>query len=422
MFFDNFLSKFEIILSDTMRWVRVLFILFLVLMWGALFLVWVLVTAELVPFSMPPGLVALLQYGTLILLITIQIFYVGAKYLQDIYEVSSVRYTLRYLFVVIFGWYIPKLKIVGGRKDNKSEFNSIEYIGGPGILQIGRDNVVALETLQTQGNVLMAGEHFISRFDFVREIFSTEEQYGVIDKIDTLTADGIQVAVKNVQFRFRIDGHFSSSKNDFQAKDYLPSKKAVTFLTYQRPVDDKGNLPMWTGAVSGTVTGIIKEHINNTYLDDLIAPSHLQGHPLEKLRDKFVSSQIHERFKGMGIKFIACNIGEISMNSEGIDIDGERLKAWLVKQSGVLNVIRAQGKAESFVSHERGRTEGQAMLLKSIANALQDIGIKGDDAVSVRKNLRNILLTRTAQILEARTAVYHKHIKEDGQNGSKRNL
>jgi hypothetical protein len=124
----------------------------------------------------------------------------------------------------------------------------------------------------------------------------------------------------------------------------------------------------------------------------------------------------------MGRKFMACNIGEISMNTKDVDIDKERLKAWFVKQSGVLKVIRAQGKAESFVSHERGRTEGQAMLLNSIANALQDIGIKGGDAASVRKNLRNILLTRTAQILEARTSVYRKHINEDDQNDSKRNM
>ncbi len=421
MSFENKLFKPEVVWSDAMRRVRNSIMVSLISIWLLLIVVWLLSIAGYIsPLS--SGWIAVIEYGTLILLAITQSFYVGAAYLQDIYEVSSVWHTLQYLLAVVFGWKLPRMKIVRGQREFKGDFNTIDHIGGPGILQIGRDNVVVLETLQTQGSVLFAGEHTISRFDFVRDVFSTEEQYGVIDKIDTLTADGIQVTVKNVQFRFRVDGHFSSSENEFQAKDYIPSKRAVTYLTYERPVDAEGNLSLWTGSVSGAVARIIKEHVNNTYLDDLIAPSHIQGHPLDQLRNKFVSSEIHNRFKSKGIKFIACNIGEISMNSEGIDIDGERLKAWLVKQSGVLRVIRAQGEAESFVSHERGRTEGQAMLLKSIANALQDVGIRGDDAASIRKNLRNILLTRTAQILEARTSVYHKHVKEDNQNGSKRNM
>lgn len=421
MSFNYILSKLEAFWSDGMRQARSFVFISLFMPWLILVFVWLFSKMGYVP-PLSSGWIALLEYGMLILLIIIQSLFIGSKYLQDIYEAPKARYTLKYLFAEIFGWNLPKIKIVGGRRDFKGDYNTIEHLGGPGVLQIGRDNVVVLETLQTQGNVLFAGERTISRFDFVRSVFSTEEQYGVIDKIDTLTADGIQVVVKNVQFRFRIYGHFSSSEKDFQAKDYIPSKKAVTYLTYQRPVDAKGNLPLWMGSVSGAVKGIIKEHVNNTYLDDLIAPSHIQGHPLDRLRKKFISSQIHDHFKGMGIKFIACNIGEIGMNSEAIDIDGERLKAWLLKQSGVLKVIRAQGKAESFVSHERGRTEGQAMLLKSIANALQDIGIKGEDAASIRRNLRNILLTRTAQILEARTSVYHKHGKEDSQNDSKRNM
>jgi hypothetical protein len=420
---DSIFSKLEVLWRDTKmaRGLRSIAIVSLFLLWLALAFVWLLSKLEYVP-PLSEDWIALLKYGMLVLIIIIEAFYIGAKYLQDIYEAPSAWHTLRYLFAVIFGWNLPKMKITRGQRDFEGDYDTISHIGGPGILRIARDNVVVLETLQTQGNVLLAGERAISRFDFVREIFSTEEQYGIIDKIETLTADGIQVSVQNVQFRFRIDGHFKLSKNDFQAKDYIPAKKAVTDLTYQRPADAKGNLPFWTGAVSGAVVRIIKEIVNNTCLDDLIAPSHIEGHPLDKLRNKFISPEIHERFKSMGVKFIACNIGEISMNTKDIDIDKERLKAWFVKQSGVLKVIRAQGKSESFVSHERGRTEGQAMLLSSIANALQDIGLKGGDTVSVRKNLRNILLTRTAQILEARTSVYRKHVNEDDQNDSKRNM
>jgi hypothetical protein len=355
-----------------------------------------------------------------VIIIIVKTFYVGVKYLQDIYEVPSVWHTWKYLIALIFEWNLPKLKIAGGKKDFEGDFNSIERIGGPGILQIGRDNVVALETLQTQKNIMMAGERPIARFDFVKDILSAEEQYGKIEKIETLTADGIQVSINDVQFRFRLDGTFRRAENDFQAKDYVPSKKAVINLVYHRPVNVEGYPSFWTDAVNGTVSRIIREHVNSASLDDLIAPNNIGENSLDALRQKFTSSQIHDRFKNMGVKFSSCNIGEIKMAST--DIDRERLNAWSVKQSGAINVIRAQGKAESFVSHERGRTEGQAMLLKSIANALQEIGIKDGDTASVRKNLRNILLTRTAQILESRTSVYHKHTKEDGHDDSKGNM
>jgi hypothetical protein len=416
MSFDVFFSKVEILWSDKMRWARRLSVLLLLLCWIVLVFFWMLMVTGLAPISMPQGLITFLQYETLILLIAVKTFYISAKYLQDIYEAPTVGNTLKYLLAVVFGWNTPKLKISGEKKEFKGDYNSIESIGGPGVLQIGRDNVVVLETLQTQKNILMAGERPITRFDFVKEVFSTEEQYGKIEKFETLTADGIQVAIYGVLFRFRVDGIFRQAENDFQVKDYIPSKKAVISLVYHRPVNVDGDSSVWTDAVSGAVTGIIKEHVNSASLDDLIAPNNMGEHSLDALRQKFISSQIHNRFKSMGVKFISCNIGEIKMIST--DIDKERLNAWFVKQSGVMKVIRAQGDAESFVSHERGRTEGQAMLLKSIANALQDIGIKGNDATSVRKNLRNILLTRTAQILESRTSVYHKHAKEDGHGNS----
>lgn len=421
MLLDNFSSKIGVLWSDTTaRWVRVLAALMLILVWLVLVCALFLEAIGFIVNPLPPSVKALARYVTVIILVLIKAFYIGAKYLQDLYEAPRVQHTWKYLFATIFGMDIPKLKISGGKTIPKDDFNLIECIGGPGILQIGRDNVVTLETLQTQKNILVAGERPIARFEFVKDILSTEEQYGKIEKIETLTADGIQVSIYNVQFRFRIDGSFKQSENDFQAKDYIPSKRAVIKLAYHRPVGIDGNPPFWTNAVSGTVTSIVREHVNGACLDELIAPQDIDGHSLDRLRRKFTSSQVHDRFKNMGIKFISCNIGEISVTSA--DIDKERLKAWFVKQAGVIKVIRAQGNAESFASHERGRTEGQAMLLRSIAHALQDIGVKGDDAVSIRKNLRNILLTRTAQILESRTSVYHTRKKEAGQDDNKGNM
>ncbi len=332
-------------------------------------------------------------------------FYVGVKYVKDIYEINDLRTALAYLLIVFFGYKLPKVKVSGGKRKIFGKFDFIELIGGPGIVQIERDNVVVVETLRRYKDVLVAGERNLSRYEFVKDILSTEEQYEKIDSLEALTADGIRVEVKNIQFRFRIDGFFLPNANGRQTFAYLPLKLAVKDLAYHRPVPEEGKLAFWTTAVKGAVTGIIRTHINDAYLDDLIAPRDDNlGHSLNHLRQKFESDQIKERFKKMGIRFDACDIGEISVPA--MDVDKEHLKMWFVRQSGAMNVIRAQSDSQSFASQERGRAEGQALLLRGIARALDEIGVDAKNPAAVRKNLKNILLTRTAQILEARASIY----------------
>ena len=153
----------------------------------------------------------------------------------------------------------------------------------------------------------------------------------------------------------------------------------------------------------------------------MISPREADGHPLDKLRNNFESGHEKDRFKKMGVSFNSCNIGEIIVPA--VDVDKEHLKMWFVRQSGIMSVIRAQSDSESFASQERGRAEGQAMLLRGISSALQEVGMGGKDPAAIRKNLRNILLTRTAQILESRTSIYkNKNHKENGKHDNKAKL
>jgi hypothetical protein len=346
-------------------------------------------------------------------------FYVGVKYVQDIYEIKDTHTALTYLLIVFFGYNLPKIKVSGGIRKFLGKFDFIELIGGPGIVQIERDNVVVVETLRNYKDVLVAGERNLKRDQFIKSILSTEEQYERIDELEALTADGIGVVVKNIQFRFRIDGFFLPNAKGRQTFAYLPLKLAVKDLAYQRSVPDEGKLDFWTIAVKGAVTSIVRAHINDAYLDDLIAPREDGAHSLNQLRQNFESVQVKERFKKMGVRFDSCDIGEISVPD--MDVDNEHLKMWFVRQSGAMNVIRAQSDSESFASQERGRAEGQDMLLRGIARALDEIGVDGKDPAAVRKNLKNILLTRTAQILESRTSIY-KTYEEDKKHDHKGNL
>jgi hypothetical protein len=403
------------------RLVRV-FMVFLFLLFSSLFARWFFLW--LFPSLRPASqqidrqvILNFLLYFSIVVLVFLNAFYAAARYIDDIYEINDLGSALGYLQMVVFGFNLPNIKVSGGKRSpSAEEFNSLERIGGPGVLKIERDNVVVIETLRTYKDVLVAGVHNLTRFDFIQDILSTEEQYEKIENIEVLTADGIRIVVKEVQIRFRIDGFFPPNIKGQPTVAYLPSKRAVKDLVYQRAVPADGKLPMWTNTIKGAVTGIVREHINNAYLGDLVSPHEVKGHSLDKLRQKLNSESTKERFKKMGIRFNFCNVGEIYIPD--LDVDKEHLRMWFVRQSGAINILRAQSVSESFANQERGRAEGQAMLLRGISHALQEIGVDGKDPIVVRKNLRNILLTRTAQILEARSAS-HKTYAEDFKESNK---
>jgi hypothetical protein len=81
------------------------------------------------------------------------------------------------------------------------------------------------------------------------------------------------------------------------------------------------------GQLLSAGTGIIRKHINTSYLVDLISPREAEGHPLDKLRNNFESGHEKDRFKKMGVSFNLCNIGEIVVPA--VDVDKEHLKMWL---------------------------------------------------------------------------------------------
>jgi hypothetical protein len=323
------------------------------------------------------------------------------------------------------------VKISGGQKIlEEGVYSSIEQIGGPGKLEVEPGNAVALETLQSHTKVVGTGIHKLTRFEKIRDILPLEEQFGEIEEMVALTRDGVEVCVRNVQYRFCVDV-VSQDKEEEKSTAILGrsfSKRAVTQLSYQRAVGANRHFAPWVSAVQGTIKSIISEHINNTDLDALVTPHILEGHPLDELRRKLSAPATRDRLKGMGVRLISCNIGQLAMKSE--EIDKQLIESWFVKKEGMARVLRAQSESENFLSQERGRAEGQAMLLKNISRALQELDLNDkpeneqdpkEKEINRRKNLKNILLARTAQILESRTSIYQPH-QEDLKHDNKGKL
>lgn len=340
----------------------------------------------------------------------------GVYYLQDIYELDDFSKVFRYLIGALFHFSLPTLKVMGGKKALETgELNTLDRIGGPGTLFIEPGNAVILETLTAPSRILGPGEYEIFRNEVVKAIVSLEKRDGSIDEVIATTQDGIDVKISNIKYQFCIN----KGQTELRAPEnpYPFSVRAVYSLTYERAIDATGELGDWADVVKGIVRGIISEHVAAHTLDMLMAPGIIEHHPLENLRLKFEDKVNRDKFAKAGVDLLWINIGTFTVCSA--DVEEQRLKIWSARQEGRAKVMRAQGESENISSRERGRAEGQVILLKSIAQALSEIHVGENDSATA-KNLWNIVLARTAQILEAMTSLYTFGSKRDDQDGNQR--
>ncbi len=104
---------------------------------------------------------------------------------------------------------------------------------------------------------------------------------------------------------------------------------------------------------------------------------------------------ITKALHGAGTELQWVDIGHFDIVAE--EVDKERINLWAADWVGNAEVKKAYSEARRLAYQELGRAEGQAEMLVSIAQAVEGIDLTGNRA----KNIRHVLLARTAQILEA---------------------
>jgi hypothetical protein len=331
----------------------------------------------------------------------------GARYIQDLYELTSYRAALHYLIVSMFGILpYPRLVVAEGKKQLRpDEVNLLDRIGGPGHVIIQPGNLVLFERLRSPSSVRGAGRHFVPRFESIRDIINLEEQEAELDQVFASTKDGLEVQVSNVRIRFRLMvGRRTGSPTGRTFTDPYPfSVQAVENMAYNRNVTKDG-LQAWWFAVKNQVETGITDYINAHTLDQLTAPVALGGlatpdfldkDPRDKIKKAVFSKGVRNNLRGLGAELLWVDIGHFDLPEK--QIQEQRLASWRARWEGKAEVIRADAEAQRLRYQEMGRAEAQAEMLMSITRALEDIGLEGD----TRDHLRNIVLMRTAQILEA---------------------
>ena len=393
------------------RWLRISVLLLIILGWGVL--------GSLLFERDRNGLTTLniIRYALGPLVAIVGALFLGARYLQDIYELPSYFSTLRYLIASMFdgppdnifllsGKLLPTLNISNGKADTvDGDINLLQRIGGPGWLYVERGNAVLLEFLHKPARVLGPGFHFIPRFQHVEEIFSLEEQYWEAGPIIATTKDGIEVAVNDFQFGYRLarPSQGTVMRKRTTTDPYPFSAKAIWKLVYSQSVGKDRKPTKWGRAVQGRLDSKITDYINRNSIDEIIAP--ITGDPRETILDRLSSPSLRNSIKeDLGTEITWLNIGRFDINEErvGHDIKDYRLRAWFAQWSGKAALARAEGKAEQISQTESGRIEKTTSMLRGILQTLEDVNLDGE----VDDHLWNIVLARSAQIIESMTSFY----------------
>jgi hypothetical protein len=329
-------------------------------------------------------------------------FFVGGRYVQDIYELTSYLKGLRYVLTSVFGLLrYPRLVISEGKMQVRvDEVNTLREIGGPGFVIIRPGNLVLFERLRSPAAVRSAGKHFISRFETIKDVVPLEEQDGEWPESVATTKDGIEVRVKDIRFRYRLypGRRYGGLTSRTWEEPYPYSTQAVKNYAYNRTINDKGEINSWFNSVKFVVDNAITYYINAHTIDELTAPGDSGEDPRGKIKKSMESGRARRNLKDLGAELLWCDIGHFEITDKRIS--AQRLETWQMKWSGKADLIRAEGEARRLAYQELGRAEGQAELLQSIARSLDDLGLKKGDS---RSRLRSIVLMRTAQILEAMT-------------------
>jgi hypothetical protein len=356
------------------------------------------------------------RHAVIPLAIVVGAFIAAASYVQDIYELPNLKTAIRYLFPALFGFFYPRLRIEDGKKQiKKGDVNPLDVIGGPGYINIRPGNAVLFESLRSPSSVKSEGYHFITRFDTIREIVSLEDQHGFIEETKAVTKDGIEVILRDVHYRYRLrtGREFGDYAERKPTDPYPYSVQAVKNMAYNRTVRSTG-LNSWfftiNFAIDSAITGYIKSH----QFDHLTHPNYQQGDPREIIARALMGIGTRARLRRVGADLLWCDIGHFRVSDEVLDIPQDedqplklnelirlrRVETWGAKWMGQAEILRSYGKARQLSNQDLGRAEGQAEMLRSIMQAMEEADLTRDPK-HPQKNLRAIILARTAEILDS---------------------
>jgi hypothetical protein len=315
----------------------------------------------------------------------------GAYFVNDIYALPQLRHGLKYVISSIFGIMYPYLVIAKGKKQLKEgQLNTLDKIGGPGFVIVKPGNAVIFKNLNGPlKKVGITRPEFLKRFEKIGPIANLDEQHNHEAEFGPITTkDGIKVKLQDINYRFRIISDPRTLENPYPIKE-----NALKRMAGNRSVGPHG-MPTWRENVHTLVKSALTAYINSHTIDFLTAPRTDKQDPRNNMRQTMLSEASTRSLSGIGAELLWIDVGHIDI--VGTEVDEERVNLWAADWVGNAEAARAYGEAKRQAYREIGRAEAQAEMIIGITRAFEEMDINNDP----KENIRNMLLSRTSQILD----------------------
>jgi hypothetical protein len=327
----------------------------------------------------------------------VSVIIAGAFFVKDIYNLKQFSDSLRYVISSMFAVNYPHLNIDNGQKQiGRKETNLIDAIGGPGYAMIQPGNAVLFHKLRRVSRNIITQSVMMTRFERVGSVTDLDDQDGHVKEMQVVSRDGIQIMVRDIRFRYRILSETVNGQPVPRSREnpYPFSRQAYIDLSYYLAVNEDGQIS-WGQAVQEMITRVIEDYINSHTVDYLTAPRGHERDPRREINERMFGPGLTNSLRNAGTELQWVDIGHFDIVAD--EVDQERINLWAADWVGDAEVKKAYGEARRIAYQELGRAEGQAEMLVAIAQSVDGIDLTGNRA----KNIRHVLLARTAQILEA---------------------
>jgi regulator of protease activity HflC (stomatin/prohibitin superfamily) len=295
---------------------------------------------------------------------------VAANYVRDLFDLPNLSTGDEYLKAAMFGQDYPTiiLRSTGYEpdkhylwrhgKDAKVDGHSIVKIGGPGYVTVAPGNVALYERVGGPSKVAGAGQHFLRRFESLREVIDLRDQIRERGEVKALTKDGLAVTVQNVQVSFRVR---TSNRPRTQREVYPYSVSAVKRIAYGKTVGVKG-ASVWTEGVPNAVASTIRNYISRSLLDDLITRSESETKdPRDKIKAMFEHKDTRKKFNDMGVDLLWVSLGHIKVDADALS---ERIDAWGAEWKRAAQNTLSEAEAEKLKLMEYAKTMARLELIE----------------------------------------------------------
>jgi hypothetical protein len=372
---------------------------------------------------------------------------IGAAYLSGLHPGSDFRSSLAYLVGSLFSITSSRATIRQGNFDlEKSDPELLRRFGGPGNVIVEPGNVLILENLDRPSRVIAEGIHHLGRFEKIKELTTDydsdgkalptlEERHGYIKSTVAVTKDGIEVALLDIHYRYRL--RMGQGFGDYVQRrleqPYPVSLEGVVNMAYNRtvrwnPNDKVGEPTPWHTLINIAVEGAIADFVREHKFDELLLPIIREndrnasqasvGQALtfevdfgrDLINQRILSVNLRERLRNYGADLLWWDMGHLSIRNPVVA--QQLLDKWGTDWDSEAMVIRARGEAERLKWRETAQAEVQAEILLSIVQSLEAVlppstaRAADDEATRNRRReiIRNIILVKTSQLLEAITS------------------